>query len=96
MPRTELFGALRERRFRLLWIGQATSTLGDGLVPVALAFAVIGTLDRSATALGVVLAAHTLPLVLFVRNLRRLDEPEAEPEDELSALTGQPVEAFHG
>ena len=46
--------------------GQATSTLGDGLVPVALAFAVIGTLDGSATALGVVLAAHTLPLVLFV------------------------------
>ena len=31
------FGALRKRRFRLLWIGQATSTLGDGLVPVALA-----------------------------------------------------------
>ena len=44
-----LFGALRERRFRLLWLGQATSTLGDGLVPVALSFAVIGTLDRSAT-----------------------------------------------
>jgi MFS family permease len=62
----EKFGALQERRFRLLWIGQATSTLGDGLVPVALAFAVIGTLDRSATALGVVLAAHTLPLVAFV------------------------------
>jgi MFS family permease len=60
------FGALRERRFRLLWIGQATSTLGDGLVPVALAFAVIQTLDRSATALGVVLAAHTLPLVAFI------------------------------
>ncbi len=66
MRRTELFGALRERQFRLLWLGQATSTLGDGLVPVALAFAVIGTLDASATALGVVLAAHTLPLVLFV------------------------------
>ena len=62
----ELFGALRERRFRLLWLGQATSTLGDGLVPVALAFAVIKTLDRGPTALGVVLAAHTLPLVLFV------------------------------
>ena len=66
MRGTELFGALRERQFRLLWLGQATSTLGDGLVPVALAFAVIRTLDRSATALGVVLAAHTLPLVLFV------------------------------
>jgi MFS family permease len=66
MEGRELFGALRERRFRLLWLGQATSTLGDGLVPVALSFAVIGTLNRSATALGVVLAAHILPLVLFV------------------------------
>jgi MFS family permease len=62
----ELFGALRERRFRLLWLGQATSTLGDGLVPVALAFAVIKTLDRGPTALGVVLAAQALPLVAFV------------------------------
>jgi MFS family permease len=62
----ELFGALRERRFRLLWLGQATSTLGDGLVPVALAFAVIESLDRGPTALGIVLAAQTLPLVAFV------------------------------
>ncbi len=61
-----MFGALRERRFRLLWLGQATSTLGDGLVPVALSFAVIKTLDGSPTELGLVLAAHTLPLVLFV------------------------------
>jgi MFS family permease len=60
------FGALRERRFRLLWFGQTTSTLGDGLVPVALSFAVIGTLDGSATDLGIVLAAHMLPLVAFV------------------------------
>ena len=66
MHASELFGALRERRFRLLWLGQATSTLGDGLVPVALAFAVIETLNGSATDLGIVLAAQTLPLVVFV------------------------------
>ena len=66
MKASELFGALRERRFRLLWFGQATSTLGDGLVPVALAFAVIQTLDGSPTDLGIVLAAQTLPLVAFV------------------------------
>src|SRR5213595_1695888 len=66
MNRSELFGALRERRFRLLWLGQATSTFGDGLVPVALAFAVIQTLDGSPTDLGIVLAAQTLPLVVFV------------------------------
>ena len=63
---SDTFGALRERRFRLLWLGQATSTLGDGLLPVALVFAVIETLDGTATALGLVLAAHTLPLVAFV------------------------------
>jgi predicted MFS family arabinose efflux permease len=62
----EFFGALRERRFRLLWLGQATSTLGDGLVGVALAFAVIQSLDRGPTALGIVLAAASLPLVVFV------------------------------
>src|SRR5262245_54209987 len=62
----EFFGALKERQFRLLWLGQATSTLGDGLVPVALAFAVIQSLDRGPTALGLVLAAGTLPLVVFV------------------------------
>jgi predicted MFS family arabinose efflux permease len=62
----EFFGALRERRFRLLWLGQATSTLGDGLVPVALAFAVIQSLDRGPTALGIVLAAQSLPVVVFV------------------------------
>lgn len=66
MRGTELFGALRERQFRLLWLGQATSTLGDGLVPVAVAFAVIKTLDRGPTALGIVLAAESLPLVTFV------------------------------
>lgn len=59
------FGALRERQFRLLWLGQATSTLGDGLLPVALAFAVIQSLDGGPTALGIVLAAWTLPLVVF-------------------------------
>ena len=62
----DFFGALRERQFRLLWLGQATSTLGDGLVPVALAFAVIQSLDRGPTALGIVLAAGSLPLVVFV------------------------------
>ena len=61
-----LFGACRERQFRLLWLGQATSTLGDGLVPVALAFAVIKSLDRGPTALGIVLASGSLPLVVFV------------------------------
>src|SRR5881396_965890 len=77
MRNGELFGALRERRFRLLWLGQATSTLGDGLVPVALAFAVIQTLDGSPTDLGFVLAggvwADRLPrqMVMLVSDVIR-------------------------
>jgi len=63
---SEKFGALREREFRLLWLGQTTSVVGDGLVPVALAFAVLKDLDGSATDLGLVLAAQTLPLVTFL------------------------------
>src|SRR5688572_19495013 len=61
----ELLGALRERDFRLLWAGQTTSALGNAVVPVALAFAVLD-LTGSASDLGFVLAAHTLPLVAFL------------------------------
>jgi MFS family permease len=55
---------LQERQFRLLWLGQVASGAGDALVPVALAFAVL-SVDRSATALGGVLAAFTLTRVVF-------------------------------
>jgi MFS family permease len=55
---------LRERQFRLLWLGQVASGMGDALVPVALAFAVL-SVNRSATALGGVLAAFTLTRVAF-------------------------------
>jgi MFS family permease len=55
---------LQEREFRLLWLGQMASGMGDALVPVALAFAVL-SVNRSATALGGVLAAFTLTRVAF-------------------------------
>jgi predicted MFS family arabinose efflux permease len=61
----ERLAVLRERPFRLLFCGQAVSLLGDGMVPVALAFAVLD-LTGSATDLGIVLAARTLPLVAFL------------------------------
>ncbi len=61
----ERLGALRERQFRLLWLGQATSAFGDGLVPVALAFAVI-ELTGSATDLGLVFAAGLIPRVVLI------------------------------
>ena len=55
---------LRHREFRLLWMATSASTLGDGIVFIALALYVteIGT----PTDVGLVLAAHALPLVLFV------------------------------
>jgi MFS family permease len=59
------FEALKERPFRLLFIGQAVSLLGDGMVGVALAFAVLEE-TGSASDLGVVLAARTVPLVAFL------------------------------
>jgi MFS family permease len=59
------FDALRERPFRLLFLGQAVSLLGDGMVGVALAFAVLEE-TGSASDLGIVLAARTVPLVAFL------------------------------
>lgn len=56
------FAALHERQFRLLFIGQTVSLLGDGLVTVALTFAVLD-LTGSASDLGLVLACRSVPLV---------------------------------
>jgi MFS family permease len=61
----ELLGALAERPFRLLWLGQTTSHVGDALIPVALAFAVIG-IGGGASGLGLVLASFTLSRVVFI------------------------------
>jgi MFS family permease len=61
----ERLGALREREFRLLWLGQATSVFGSSVVSVALPFAVI-SLTTSASALGIVLAAGLVARVVFL------------------------------
>lgn len=55
---------LRLRNFRNLFIGEAVSVLGDGLFPVALTFGVLD-LSHSGSDVGVVLAAFSLPMVLF-------------------------------
>src|SRR5689334_4987340 len=65
MRRPRLPAVLEERTFRRLYAARATSLLGDGIAPVALAFAVLDV-RGTAGALGVVLAARTLCLVLFV------------------------------
>jgi MFS family permease len=58
---------LREPDYRRLFLGRTTSLIGDGITPVALAFAVLD-LTGSATDIGIVLAAHAVlitALVLF-------------------------------
>jgi MFS family permease len=57
--------ALREKNFRRFFIGHTTSLLGTGMVGVALSFAVLD-LTGSVSDLGFVLAAQTVPLVLFL------------------------------
>ncbi|MEO6510442.1 MAG: MFS transporter [Nocardioides sp.] len=56
---------LRERNFRWYFGSRFVNTLGNMMAGVALAFAVLDITD-SATALGQVLAAHTIPLVIFL------------------------------
>jgi MFS family permease len=61
----ESFGVLRTREFRLLFSAQAVSVLGDRMVAVALAFAVL-EIGGSVADVGLVLAAGTFPLVATV------------------------------
>jgi MFS family permease len=61
----ETLAVLREREFRLLFLGQAVSWLGTGMVGVALAFAVL-SVTGSASDLGFVFAARSVPLVVFL------------------------------
>ena len=56
---------LREREFRKLFVGQATSVAGSMLALVALPFAVL-EIGGSATEIGIVEAAYMLPMVLAV------------------------------
>jgi MFS family permease len=56
---------LRHRDFRYLWLAQSSSVIGDCIVIVALALFVID-LTGSATDLGLVLGASSLPLAAFL------------------------------
>jgi predicted MFS family arabinose efflux permease len=56
---------LSEPQFLRYFVGQTTSYLGDGLLPVAVSFAVLD-LTGSASDLGLVLAARMVPVVLFL------------------------------
>ncbi|MEO6266702.1 MAG: MFS transporter [Nocardioidaceae bacterium] len=61
----ESLAPLRERRFAWFFGARVTSTAGSTMAPIALAFAVLDLTD-SASALGLVLAARMIPMVLFL------------------------------
>jgi MFS family permease len=63
--RARLLGPLGEPQFRLLWIGQSTSAVGDGMTFLAIAFAVLH-IGGKATDLGLVFAAFFAAYVSFV------------------------------
>src|ERR671936_145494 len=65
MKRALSLGVLAAPQFRLYFVGQATSYLGDGLLPVAISFAVLD-LTGSASDLGLVLAVRMVPVVLLL------------------------------
>lgn len=58
-------GVLSEPQFRRYYLAQTTSWLGDGLLPVAIAFAVLD-LTGSASDLGLVLGVRIVPLLIFI------------------------------
>lgn len=59
------FSVLRRPQFRRIFLAQSISTFGDNLAPIAVAFAILAT-RHSAADLGLVLAARTLPMAVFL------------------------------
>jgi MFS family permease len=65
MRGTSRLGVLREPNYRRFFLGRTISLVGDGMAPVAIAFAVLD-LTGSATDLGIVLAAHSVVITALV------------------------------
>ncbi len=57
-------GPFQQRRFRLLFLAQCTSFLGDAMLLVALSFAALDVSNGSASALSIVLGTGSAALVL--------------------------------
>jgi MFS family permease len=64
VTRARRFGLLRQRDFRLLWIGESASSLGSAVTTVALPLVAVTVLDASAFAVSVLAAAVWLPWLL--------------------------------
>jgi MFS family permease len=65
MPMGAKLRVLAEPSYRRLFLGRTVSLIGDGITPIALAFAILD-LTGSATDLGIVLALHSLALIALV------------------------------
>ena len=63
-PRPSLWAPARHRSFRLLWMGQSLSLLGDGFSYIAFAWITL-TLTHSTLALGYVLTFQAVPRALL-------------------------------
>jgi MFS family permease len=63
--RRRVLSALRSRNFRLLWLSQSASVIGDGLVIVAVGLFVT-RLTGNPSDVGLVLTAYVVPLVLLL------------------------------
>src|ERR1700677_2820377 len=64
MGSSQWFTPLKGRNFRLFFIGQTASQIGSGMAPVAIVFAVLA--HGTASDVGYVLAAQTIPLVILL------------------------------
>ncbi len=64
MASSRWFAPLKERNFRFFFIGQTASQIGSGMAPVAIVFAVLA--HGTASDVGYVLTAQTVPLVVFL------------------------------
>ena len=65
LPRGPRFGLLRQRRFRLLWIGETTSNLGSNVSSVALPLVALGVLHAHVFAVSLLSAAAWLPWLVI-------------------------------
>ncbi len=65
MTKLDQLAPLRRPNFRRQWIAHSLSVFGDNVAPIALAFGVLAVY-KSATTLGIVLAARTVTLIVLV------------------------------
>ena len=66
MTWAESLAPLRERNFRFYYASRFVNMMGNAMASVALAFAVLKITDDDPAALGFVLAAHSIPMVVLL------------------------------